>query len=293
MPHKKYQQNPVVKYPWWYGGAGGVFACIITHPLDLAKVRLQTISLPKPSLFFMMQRILKTEGITGLYSGLSASILRQCTYTTARFGCYDFIKENFIPKKEINNTIYLLPCSMLSGAIGGFVGNPADVVNIRMQNDSAHEPHLRRNYKHGIDGLCRILKDEGVKKLFTGLTPNLVRGVLMTASQVVTYDVFKNYLVTTLDFDPSKKATHFSASLMAGLVATTVCSPADVIKTRIMNAHQHHESAFNVLKNSIKNEGVQFMFRGWVPSFVRLGPNTILIFLAVEQLRSYRVGMSH
>jgi len=30
--------------------------------------------------------------------------------------------------------------------------------------------------------------------------------------------------------------THFSASLLAGLVATTVCSPFDVIKTRIMNS---------------------------------------------------------
>lgn len=122
MSQQKSSSKPVPKYPWWYGGAGGIFACIITHPLDLAKVRLQTASLPKPSLFVMIKRIVASEGILGLYSGLSASILRQCTYTTARFGCYDYIKEHFIPKDQQNNTLYLLPCSMFSGAIGGMVG---------------------------------------------------------------------------------------------------------------------------------------------------------------------------
>lgn len=239
----------------------------------------------------MLKNILQTEGIFGLYSGLSASILRQCTYTTARFGCYDYIKEAWIPKSEINNTFYLLPCSMLSGAVGGLVGNPADIVNIRMQNDTQLDVSRRRNYKHALDGIYKITKNEGIKKLFTGLTPNLVRGVLMTASQVVTYDVFKNSLVTNFNFDPVKKTTHFTASLFAGLVATTICSPADVIKTRIMNAHQHHESAVKVLIDSVKNEGPAFLFRGWLPSFVRLGPNTILIFLAVEQLREWKLGM--
>ncbi|QLL31159.1 hypothetical protein HG536_0B00200 [Torulaspora globosa] len=192
MSGKVAMTDTPIKYPWWYGGAGGIFACIVTHPLDLAKVRLQTASPPKPTLLNMIRRILQQEGPRGLYAGLSASVLRQCTYTTARFGCYDIIKENLIPQSEINNSLYLLPCSMLSGAIGGFVGNPADVVNIRMQNDSAHDPHLRRGYRNAFDGLNSIVREEGFYKLFTGLAPNLIRGVLMTASQVVSYDVFKH-----------------------------------------------------------------------------------------------------
>ena len=96
---------------------------------------------------------------------------------------------------------------MFSGAIGGLAGNFADVVNIRMQNDSALEAAKRRNYKNAIDGVYKIYRYEGgLKTLFTGWKPNMVRGILMTASQVVTYDVFKNYLVTKLDFDASKKS---------------------------------------------------------------------------------------
>lgn len=281
-----------IKYPWWYGGAAGVFACVNTHPLDLAKVRLQAAPLPKPTLVKMITNIVKNENILGLYSGLSAAILRQCTYTTIRFGIYDIIKENLIPKDQLSNMAYLLPSSMVSGALGGLAGNFADVVNIRMQNDSALEPSLRRNYKNAFDGVWKIYRHEGgIKTLLTGWKPNMVRGVLMTASQVVTYDVFKNYLVTTLNFDPTKKSTHFSASLLAGLVATTICSPADVIKTRIMNARGESKSAIEILTTAIKTEGPSFMFRGWLPSFTRLGPFTILIFFAIEQLKKNKVGM--
>ena len=74
---KSESSNAVVKYPWWYGGVGGIVACIITHPLDLAKVRLQTAARPKPTLFSMIQRILKNDGPLGLYSALSSSVFNK------------------------------------------------------------------------------------------------------------------------------------------------------------------------------------------------------------------------
>lgn len=287
------KQQRQIKYPWWYGGAAGIFASVCTHPLDLAKVRLQAASLPKPTLLKMLLNIVQNEGILGLYSGLSAAILRQCTYTTVRFGIYDVLKEKVIPHNQLNNMAYLLPSSMVSGAIGGLAGNFADVVNIRMQNDSALQSNLRRNYQNAFDGVWKIYKNEGgLKPLLTGWKPNMVRGVLMTASQVVTYDLFKNYLVTELQFNPSHNSTHFSASLLAGLVATTICSPADVIKTRIMNSNTNEsKSAINILTTALRTEGPSFMFRGWLPSFARLGPFTMLIFFAIEQLKKHKVGM--
>ncbi|CCH58373.1 hypothetical protein TBLA_0A05800 [Henningerozyma blattae CBS 6284] len=301
MDSKAQQQQhapqQAIKYPWWYGGVGGMVACVTTHPLDLAKVRLQTSHIhPRPNLISMIGKIVAHDGFLTLYNGLSAAMLRQCTYTTSRFGCYAIIKENLIPSKHQTNTSYLLPASMVSGAIGGLVGNPSDIVNIRMQNDRTLPQELRRGYKNCFEGLFRIVRDEGMKALFIGWKPNLIRGVLMTSSQVVTYDVFKNYLVSgPAKLNPKKKTTHFTASLLAGLVATTICSPADVMKTRIMNAHKSEgaeKSATRILLDAIKKEGPTFMFRGWLPSFVRLGPFTIIIFLTVEQLKKYRVGMS-
>lgn len=285
-----------VKYPWWYGGVAGIFACMNTHPLDLAKVRLQAAEPPKPTLIRMLGSVLRDEGVRGLYAGLSAAVLRQCTYTTVRFGCYDLIKDKLIPQKQSTNTLYLLPASMASGALGGLAGNFADVVNVRMQNDSALPAAQRRNYRNAFDGVIKIVSDEGgLRTLFTGWKPNMVRGILMTASQVVTYDVFKAYLINQWSMDPKKNSTHLTASLLAGLVATTVCSPADVIKTRVMNATKKpghaQDSTIKILVDAVKKEGPSFMFRGWLPSFTRLGPFTMLIFFAIEQLKKHRIGM--
>lgn len=269
-------------------------ACFVTHPLDLAKVRLQTASKPGQSLVSMIIQILRNEGFTKLYSGLTASLLRQATYSTTRFGIYEFLKEKYALKLGHNKTpsmAALLPMSMVAGALGGLVGNPADVVNIRMQNDKALPKDQRRNYRNAIDGLYRVCRSEGWLSLYKGLTPNLVRGVLMTASQVVTYDGAKNVLVEYVKMDPSKKSTHFSASLIAGLVATTVCSPADVVKTRIMNSRESGQGAISILRAAVKTEGIGFMFRGWLPSFIRLGPHTIVTFLVLEQLKKFRIGL--
>lgn len=266
-------------------------AATCTHPLDLAKVRMQAAPEPGATTVGTMIRTVREGGVLALYAGLSASLLRQATYSTTRFGVYEWAKgrvQGDSPKTP--SATVLLPLSMASGAIGGVVGNPADVTNVRMQNDRALPAAERRNYRNALDGIIRITREEGASTLFRGLGPNVLRGVLMTASQVVSYDRIKVGLVY-LGMDESKRTTHFSASLLAGLVATTTCSPVDVIKTRIMNAAASGSGgAFATFKECIAKEGPMFAFRGWVPAFVRLGPQTIVTFLALEQLKKSGLG---
>jgi dicarboxylate transporter 10 len=105
--------------------------------------------------------------------------------------------------------------------IGGAIGNPADVLNVRMQNDLSLPPEQRRNYKHALDGLIRLVREEGFKSLSRGLVANTSRGVLMTAGQLASYDEFKKLLMKT-GVMKDNLATHFTASFMAGFVATTM-----------------------------------------------------------------------
>ena len=168
-----------------------------------------------------------------------------------------------------------------SGFLGGIAGNPADILNVRMQNDAALPAAERRNYKHAIDGLVRMIREEGFASIFRGVWPNSTRAVLMTASQLATYDVFKKELLERAKMKDDLK-THFTASLMAGFVATTVCSPVDVVKTRVMSA-KTKEGIFTLVARITANEGFSWVFKGWVPSFVRLGPHTIFTFIFLEQ----------
>ena len=65
----------------------------------------------------------------------------------------------------------------VSGAAGGVVGAPADMVNVRMQNDIKLpiDSDQRRNYKHAIDGLIRIIREEGVMKVISICITNCLK----------------------------------------------------------------------------------------------------------------------
>lgn len=215
---------------------------------------------------------------------LSASLLRQMTYSTTRFGIYEELKATSPSKPSLP---VLIAMASASGFVGGIAGNPADVLNVRMQYDAALPTNTRRNYKHAVDGLVRITREEGWRTLFRGVLPNSMRAVLMTASQLASYDGFKRLILLHTPLEDNLP-THFSASLLAGGVATTICSPVDVIKTRIMSA-QESEGLKALLARVYRAEGVGWVFRGWVPSFIRLGPQTIATFLFLEQhKRLYR-----
>ncbi|KAK9453001.1 mitochondrial carrier domain-containing protein [Dipodascopsis uninucleata] len=285
-------QPAIRHYPFWYGGFASVVAACVTHPLDLAKVRMQTAEDRGRSMIQTIGHVLKNEGFFAIYKGLSASILRQATYSTTRFGTYEKLKDFASGGTNETPPFYvILPMAMAAGWIGGAIGNPSDIINIRMQNDLSLSPEHRRNYKNAFDGLRRMYVEEGVRSFTRGLFPNTTRGVLMTASQMVSYDEFKKFMVDKLGLDGKAISTHFGASMLAGLVATTICSPVDVVKTRIMNAKDKHVPALNILKEAVRNEGILFAFRGWLPSFIRLGPHTIVTFIVLEELKKLGIGM--
>lgn len=50
----------------------------------------------------------------------------------------------------------------------------ADIILVRMTSDSTRPPEQRYNYKHALDGLVKLVKEEGLKGLTRGLTPNTV-----------------------------------------------------------------------------------------------------------------------
>ena len=128
--------------------------------------------------------VFKNDGFLGLYSGLSASLLRQITYSTTRFGIYEELKSDFTTQAHAPSFPTLIAMASMSGFLGGIAGNPADVLNVRMQHDAALPKDERRNYKNAIDGLIRMTREEGWKSLFRGVWPNSMRAVLMTASQL-------------------------------------------------------------------------------------------------------------
>ncbi|KAF7324598.1 hypothetical protein MKEN_00501100 [Mycena kentingensis (nom. inval.)] len=276
-------------YPFWLGGVAATIAASITHPLDLTKVRLQASG--DKRMVESIKKTYRTAGVRGMFDGISGTWMRQMSYSLCRFWAYDE------SKKLIGATGKDVPAWKLAaageyGCVGLAVllalsGTLAvQIVMVRLQGDFAKPPEKRFNYKHCFDALFRMVREEGVSSLARGVGPNVFRAILMNASQLASYDFFKAELLKTPYFDDNI-ACHFTASFAAGTVATTVCSPADVIKSRIMNASgPGSSSTINVIRTSLRTEGALFMFKGWVPAWTRLQPTTILIFLTLEQLKN-------
>lgn len=284
----KKKEKGSIRYPFWFGGSASSMAACVTHPLDLVKVRLQMRKGDAPrSMTSTLVHIAKSDGPPGLYAGLSASLLRQLTYSTVRFGVYEELKARASRDGKQPSSAVLVAVASASGFLGGICGNGADVLNVRMQHDAALPAAERRNYKHAVDGIVRMAREEGVMSWFRGVWPNSMRAAVMTASQLASYDSFKRALIQHTPLGDTL-TTHFAASFLASVVAATVTSPIDVIKTRVMSASTK-QGLFALMGDIYRAEGLGWMFKGWVPSFLRLGPQTICTFIFLEMHRkAYR-----
>ncbi|KAG8737920.1 Mitochondrial dicarboxylate transporter [Ceratobasidium sp. 428] len=250
-------------------------------------------------MFGTLSSSIRNLGIRSVYTGLSAALMRQLSYSMVRFGCYEHIKNTITDGgKKRPKAIQLVLAGGIAGGLGGIAGNPADVLLVRMTTDEVRPPKERFNYKNAVDGLIRLVREEGVSALGRGLSANVTRAVLMNCSQLASYDFFKNMILHSAHIDIKDGiALHASCSVMSGLVATSmylpafvlstshspnpaICSPADVIKSRVMQ--NNNTSMLEVVKTSFRTEGVKFLFKGWTPAFVRLAPNTVLLFVFLE-----------
>lgn len=83
-----------------------------------------------------------------------------------------------------------------------------------MQNDGQLPPSQRRNYKNAIDGIVRICREESPRVLARGIGSSTNRAVLMTVSQMTSYDMFKDLAIGYLHGNEGLMA-HFAASLGA------------------------------------------------------------------------------
>ncbi|GAB7339733.1 hypothetical protein MBLNU457_6298t1 [Dothideomycetes sp. NU457] len=241
------------------------------------------------------QNIIKTmahfggrDGIPSLWTGLSASWLRQCFYSTARFGLNSY----FVEKAKLRtgqqklSASWEIVCAGASGGLAGMIGNPTEIVLVRMCADGAREPSKRYNYSNSLEAVARIARTEKISIFARGLLPNTVRSVLMNVGQIATYSTAKRQLLASKSLGLEDGiATHFLSSLIAGTVATTICAPADVLKSRIQAAAASGGSLSTIIKESLQKEGPGFLMRGWTPAWLRLAPQTILTFVFMEQLK--------
>ncbi|KAI3396074.1 hypothetical protein diail_491 [Diaporthe ilicicola] len=229
------------------------------------------------------------DGIPSLWTGLSASILRQSTYSTARFGLYTIITQHIRSKSPAGQPLSpwaTIGAAALAGGLAGVIGNPAEVILVRMCADGARPPAEQKHHPDALRGLWRIARDEGPATFARGLGPTVVRSVLMNVGQIAPYTAAKRALLANTAMQDDVK-THMLSSLVAGTVATTICAPADVLKSRVQAASKAggSPSLLQITTQGLRQEGPLFLMKGWTPAWLRLTPHTILTFVFMEKLQ--------
>ncbi|NWX15433.1 DIC protein, partial [Aegotheles bennettii] len=249
----------------------------------LPQVHLQTQQEVKMRMMGMAMHVIRTDGFLALYSGLSASLCRQMTYSLTRFAIYETARDRLGQGSQGPPPFYQkVLLGAVGGFTGGFVGTPADMVNVR----SVLPASRCSGSGWGVGGCADpTLPTEGLKKLFSGATMASSRGALVTVGQLSCYDQAKQLVLAT-GLLSDNIFTHFLASFIAGGCATFLCQPLDVLKTRLMNSQGEYQGVAHCAMETAKLGPLAF-YKGFVPAAIRLIPHTVLTFVFLEQLRKY------
>ncbi|XP_013195541.1 mitochondrial 2-oxoglutarate/malate carrier protein [Amyelois transitella] len=261
------------------GGGAGVLARCVVHPADLIKTRMQ-LGPKNQSFTNTVRQIVARDGVVGLYAGISAALFRQGTYTTARFGFFNIMFDYYKGAYGMPGFGAKLVLGLISGGLSAIIGNPGEVVLVRMTADGHLPPGKRRDYKNVFNALSRMIKEEGLATLWRGTSSTVVRAMIVNAAQLGTYAQAREMLLPTLG---EGLLLQFCASMISGVVTSVASLPIDIVKTRVQNATEG-ASQFKVFFDIIKYEGPLALWNGFLPCLIKVAPHTILTFMFFEQL---------
>jgi solute carrier family 25 oxoglutarate transporter 11 len=271
--------------PFINGGAAGMVATTVIQPIDMIKVRLQLAGEgvktgPKPTPLSVTREIIAAGKVMDLYTGLSAGLLRQAVYTTARLGFFDtFMKKLTIRAKDKGTQIGFAEraaAGLSAGGLAAMIGNPADLALIRMQSDGLKPLAERKNYTSVIHALQSIAKAEGVGALWAGAAPTVVRAMALNFGQLAFFSEAKQRLKET---KMSSRAQTLSASAIAGFFASFFSLPFDFVKTRLQKQSRRadgtlpYKSMGDCFRKVAAEEGILRFYRGFSTYYVRIAPH--------------------
>ncbi|KAL9962185.1 hypothetical protein ACROYT_G031266 [Oculina patagonica] len=196
------------------GGLAGTTSVIATYPLDLVRTRLaaqgEGAEKRYRNILHAFQTILKDEGglFSGcLYKGLPPTIMGIAPYIGLNFAVYETLKDvvlkHLIVKareaelkrmdKDKELPVFIrLCCGALAGGISQTVTYPLDVVRRRMQMKGiSGDLFAYTSTRHAFSMIVQI---EGIKGLYKGMWPNLLKVAPLVGIQFVTYEITKAFL---------------------------------------------------------------------------------------------------
>lgn len=186
--------------------AGVTEAVMVVCPMEVVKIRLQAqhhsmsdpLDIPKyRNAAHACYTVIREEGFSALYRGVSLTALRQGTNQAANFTAYTELKEMLQQRQE--DPTAPLPSwktsiiGLISGAVGPFSNAPIDTIKTRLQRTPAEPGQTAMGRISMI--ASQMWKQEGIRAFWMGITPRVMR---VAPGQAVTFAVYE-YLKRVLE----------------------------------------------------------------------------------------------
>ncbi|KAH7149737.1 solute carrier family 25 member 42 [Dactylonectria estremocensis] len=255
------------------GGIAGITSVFLTYPLDIVRTRLsiQSASFAElgdrpdrlPGMWTTLVRMYKTEGgVSALYRGIIPTVAGVAPYVGLNFMVYESARKYLTREGEQNPSATR---KLLAGAISGAVAQtctyPFDVLRRRFQINTMSG--MGYQYKSVADAIRVIVAHEGVKGLYKGIVPNLLKVAPSMASSWLSFEMTRDFLVTAYELPApvvaethSPKALEFFEKVKEGqpqhhpaspnFTATTAAMGIDLDRHHVKGTHRTAPKSDNV-----------------------------------------------
>ncbi|KAJ5122798.1 Mitochondrial carrier protein RIM2 [Penicillium atrosanguineum] len=301
------------------GASGGFATAIVTSPLDVLRTRLQSDFYQRPSQSSseaplhashkttrIISSIYRAEGWKAFFRGPGPSLAGVVPATAIKFYVYGNCKRIGAQMTGYgeDSTLIHAQAAISAGIATATATNPIWLVKTRLQLDKNLATGGRR-YKNSLDCLQQVLRQEGIRGLYKGLSASYL-GSVETALHLVLYERLKTMLNKSLgspdgkDTATQREITSWisttGAAGSAKFAAALLAYPHEVIRTRLRqapleNGKPKYTGLVQCFRLIAKEEGMAGLYGGLMPHMVRSIPSAI-ITLGVYEFVLRFVGAS-
>lgn len=263
------------------GSISGTCSAVLFQPLDVLKTRLQTL---QPSaqgsrhagMLTVLLKVVRTESLFGLWKGMTPSIVRCVPGIGIYFGTL-YSSEQYFLHGHPPTALESVMLGAGSRSVAGVCMSPFTVVKTRYESG-------RYGYKGICAALRSIYRNEGHRGLFSGLTATLLRDAPFSGIYLMFYNqtkttLFHDELDTTLP-----PVVNFSCGIIAGILASLVTQPADVIKTHMQLSPMKFQWIGQAVTLIFKDYGLRGFFQGSIPRALRRTLMSAMVWTIYEAM---------
>jgi Mitochondrial carrier protein len=139
-----------------------------------------------------------------------------------------------------------------------------------------------------LSGLVgEMYANQGISGFYRGVEVNIARACILNATKMGVYDLTKGYVTEYTGWSRKDVRVAFSSAFVAGFFMTCTVSPADNLRTRLMNQptdKKIYNGFVDCAVKTVRNDGVLSLWRGFIPIWARFAPQATLQLLTIEAL---------